>query len=406
MNIYQLLLGYSGHKLLRAFFRNVRVVLWAILDGLALLTTPFQPPRKVVLIVRLDAIGDFVLWLDAARTLVGHYHAQGYTVVLLGNQAWSSWAGEMRLVDEVWGIDTQRFVRNLPYRWHWLRRIHRAGFSIAIQPTISRVFLIGDSAIRASGAPIRIGSAGDSISSWHKRWDDRLFTKLIPASDRPMMELRRNAEFMRGLGITDFKARLPIIPPSSTGRSVDLPPQPYAVLFPGASWYGKEWQSAKFAEIGFRLASHGLHVLLAGGKTDRECANQLVKQLHGKAINLVGKTSLGGLAEVLRNAIVVITNDTSAVHIGAAVGAPVVCIMGGGHYGRFAPYDVEVPDSTQKLPLIVVKTMPCFGCNWVCIYPHGKHEPVKCIHDVTVEDVWNAVEKILAARQHQWISHA
>jgi ADP-heptose:LPS heptosyltransferase len=390
------------HKNIWVFFGKMRVVVWAILDGLVLLTTPSHPPSPPnrVLIVRLDEIGDFVLWLDAARTLVSHYRAQGCTVVLLGNQVWASWANEMGLADEIWGLDTQRYFHNLAYRWHWLRRLRQAGFSIAILPTLTSKYIVGESAIRASGSPVRIGCASKT-ASFAGRWRDRLFSRVIPVSDDSVMELIRNAELMRGLGVVDFKARLPIIPPPSPARlSLDLPANPYVVLFPGASWYGKEWEASKFAEIGQRLMARGLHVVLAGGKADRACADELAKGLHGKTCDLVGKTSLGDLAELLRGADAVISNDTSAVHIGAAVKTPVVCVMGGGHYGRFAPYSVEETEDTPSPLLIAVKPMPCFGCDWHCIHPHGKHEPVKCIRDITVEDVWRAVEQALAVRKH------
>lgn len=389
------------HKNIRAFFEKARVVVWAMLDGLVLLAMPPHSPslQKRVLIVRLDEIGDFVLWLDAARTLVSHYRTQGYTVVLLGNQVWASWADEMSLADETWAVDTNRFFHNLAYRWHWLRRLRQAGFSIAILPTLTSKYIFGESAIRASGSPVRIGAASKT-ASFYGQWRDRLFSRVIPVADDSMMELKRNAEFMRGLGVVDFKARLPVIPPPSPERLLaDSPIKPYVVLFPGASWYGKEWEASKFAEIGRRLIARGLQVVLAGGKADRACADELAQGLHGKAFDLVGKTSLGDLAELLRGADAVISNDTSAVHIGAAVRTPVVCVMGGGHYGRFAPYKVEEAEDTPSPLLITVKPMPCFGCNWYCIHPHGKHEPVKCIRDITVEDVWRAVEQALAAGQ-------
>lgn len=369
-----------------------------ILDRSVPLTSPFRPQKYQVLIVRLDGIGDFVLWLDAARTLVSHYHAQGYRVVLLGEQTWASWADEMRLADEVWGLDVQRFVQNLSYRWHWSKRIRKAGFSIAIQPTFSfpRRFLSGDTAVHASGAPVRIGSVGDNISGQKGQNLDCIYTRLVPASDGPMMELKRNAEFMRALGFKGFNARLPIIPSSLDKLPAQLPEQPFAVIFSGAGWNEKAWQPSNFTEIGNRLVSHGLRIVLAGGNADRKRADEIIKELQGNTIDLVGKTSLGGLAGILRRANIVITNDSSALHIGAAVGAPVVAIMGGGHFGRFAPYDVEFTDGETQLPSVVASPMPCFGCNWNCVYPHSEHEPVKCINDVTVEAVWSKVRQVLS----------
>lgn len=372
----------------------------ALFDGLALFMLPFRAHGKQVLIIRLDAIGDFVIWLDAAQALVSHYHAQDYSVVLLGNKAWANWAKEMEVADEVWAIDDLRFKKNLSYRWQWLRRIRKAGFKIAIQPTYTRAFLVGDSLVRASGAHERIGSVDDvnSITPLLTSWSNHWYTRLIPATPLPLMELKRNAEFMRGLGVADFQARLPTIPQVPGKRANWLPQQPYAVLFPSASWEGKEWSIDNFIKIGHRLVTNGLRIVVVGGPKDRERASSLIEALSSEAIDLIGKTSLGELAEVLRGAIVALTNDTSALHIGAAVDVPVVCILGGGHFGRFAPYDVEVIDGNRKLPIFVTEPMACFGCNWHCQYPRNNGEAVKCIQDISVEKVWSTVEVLLINR--------
>lgn len=385
---------------MKAFLLNVRAVSWALLDGLALLARTCQPHEKIVLIVRLDAIGDFVLWLDAARELISRYQAQGYSVVLLGNKAWANWARGMGIADEVWELDVGRFGRQLTYRWRWLIRIRRAGFKIAIQPTFSRVFLEGDSLIRASGARDRIGSVGDesNITPWYRSWSNRWYTRLIPAVPEQMMELRRNAEFMRGLGFADYRARIPSIPEAVGERARLLPPQPYAVLVPAANWEGKQWPIEKFIEIGRRIVTRGLPIVVVGGPADREHIGGLMEALSGEAIDLVGKTSLAELAVVLRGATVVVTNDTSSVHIGAAVDVPVVCILGGGHFGRFAPYETEVMDGDRKYPIVVTAPTACFGCNWRCQYPRQKSEAVKCVQDISVEKVWQAVETALTTR--------
>ena len=144
------------------------------------------------------------------------------------------------------------------------------------------------------------------------------------------------------------------------------------------------------------LGENGLLKILSKSGT------ALINGLSGETVDLVGRTTLGELAEVLRSASVVLTNETSAVHIAAAVGAPVVCILGGGHYGRFAPYELEVTDDNQKLPIIVAETMPCYGCDWKCKYPRKNGEAVKCIRDISVEKVWDAVCMVLAKRREMF----
>lgn len=391
------------HKFLLRSIGVLRSTLFLLLDGFLLSLLPKRVCGSRVLLVRLDAIGDFVLWLDAARTLVGHFQAKGHEVVLLGNKAWVSWARDIGLADEVWELDVRRFRWNYFYRWKQLKQLRRAGFDTAIQPTCSRVILEGDSVMRASGATKRIGSTGDSqnMRPTLKRWSDHWFTKLVPASRAPLMELKRNAEFMRGMGFADFKARLPTIPPAPSAQTNLSIKQPYAVIAPTASWAGRCWSIDDFAEIGQRLAADGLAIVVVGGSADRKHVRRLVERLPETVVDLVGRTTLGELAEVLRHATIVVANETGAVHIGAAVNAPVVCILGGGHFGRFLPYDIEVDDDNRYLPVSVSRTMACFGCNWRCIYPRRKDDAVKCIRDIPVEMVWKAVEAVLVKKAYR-----
>ncbi len=62
---------------------------------------------------------------------------------------------------------------------------------------------------------------------------------------------------------------------------------------------------------------------------------------HHKLVDLTGKTPLKHLPAVISKARLLVTNDTMAVHIGAALGVPVVVISQMNHYGRFVPYPKE-----------------------------------------------------------------
>ena len=391
--------------LLLRMLRNARKLVVLFFDGIVLY---FSSPRVLdnrVLVVKLDAIGDFVIWLDAAKALVDHYHLQGYSVVLIGNSRWASWAREMNVADEVWDLNVIRFMSlsQIYYRWKWLMRIREAGFAITIQPTYSREILSGDSVVRASGSAERLGSTGDESNTTLrlKSWSDRWYTHLITSAPTQLMEFRRNAEFIRSLGLSDYQSRLASINPSANEQLNMRVKQPYVVIVATASWSGKEWPIESFIEISQRLMRVGLTVVVVGATAERERQKVLIDALPGKVVDMVGKTSLGGLAEVLRFADMVLTNDTSAVHIGAAVGVPVVCIMGGGHFGRFAPYEIEALDKRGTLPIIVAEPMSCYGCNWQCQHPRKENGAVKCINDISVEKVWEAVTLVLAKSVNQ-----
>ena len=377
---------------------------WRIaLDAVVLATTPSRAAPPVargdsVCILRLDGIGDFVLWIDACRQLAARYRGAGSRVVLVANAVWAQWARELELTDEVWEFDRARFARELRYRAHWIRKMRAAGFGAMVQPAHSRRPAEGDSLVRASGAPQRIGSAGDGTNSpaWLKRWADGWFTELIACGSAERMELLRNADFMRGLGFADFRARAPELGARLPANPVGLARKSYAVLVPAAGADLRAWPIASFAEMGRRLAAQGLGLVLVGGSGDRPAAQSLLRELPGNAVDFTGRTTLGELAAILADARLVVSNETGAAHIAAAAGAPVVCVMGGGHYGRFMPYQLEEGAGGATLLHTVARQMDCFGCNWRCIYPRLPGEAAKCVKDVALEEFWQQVAACLA----------
>jgi ADP-heptose:LPS heptosyltransferase len=368
-----------------------------LFDSVCLLFLPVRSPRaKFVLVVRLDNIGDFILWIPAAKELRRLYPAGEWRLVLAANLAWSSLAEELRIFDEVLPVETSRFFTNLIYRFRVLCLVRRVGSQIAIHPTYSREILRGDALIRASGAEQRIGSQGDfsRMEPWLKPLADMSYTRLVPATFKLIPELERNTEFVAGLGgsnILDF----PSLPVISSTLPLVLEGIPYFVLFPGASWTGRQWPVARFAELAFRITQQtGWFTVICGGVGDATIAKQVQILAGTPMIDLTGKTDLKQLQVVLASSRLVITNETSAAHMSPAVGTPTVCVLGGGHYGRFLPHSL-----TNALPnmAVVNEPMECYNCNWKCIYTFAKGDAVPCIAKISVEAVWRAVTQLLPA---------
>lgn len=345
---------------------------------------------KDVLLIRLDAIGDFVIWLDSAKEFRRLYPDKKIT--LCANSAWIDLATGLPYWDEVWPVDVKRLTNKSIYRFKVLREIRKAGFEIVIQPTFSRVFLHGDAMIRVSGATQRIGSEGDpvSINPRLKLISDRWYTTLVPAMRSSLMELERNAEFIRNLSGLDFQANQPVLQ-----KFTQLPERlkistPYFIVFPGASWHGRQWSSSHFVEVVMQVHQrYGWLAVLCGGLSETRLCQIIVDQSAVPAINLGGATSLRELVELLRGACILISNETSAVHLAAAVSTPAVCILGGGHFGRFMPY----PDSmSDTQPAVAMHKMACYNCNWICTQVHDPAGAVPCVSGVTVADVLTLVD--------------
>jgi ADP-heptose:LPS heptosyltransferase len=100
---------------------------------------------------------------------------------------------------------------------------------------------------------------------------------------------------------------------------------------------------------------------------------------------LAGKTSLLDLVEVVRAATLVISNDSSPIHIAAGTVTPSVCILGGGHFGRFLPYTTECLNGPSAKITAVWHDMDCFGCSWKCKFKPEATQAVPCIATVSVD---------------------
>jgi len=354
-----------------------------------------------VLVVRVDAIGDFTLWLDSARSLRRLYPPNRYHITLVGNLLWAALARELPDFNEVWGIDRRSFALDPLYRYGILRRIALGGFSLALHPTFARDFLWGDALIHASGANSRIGFSGnmDLLTPLGSRLSDRWYTTLVETAKTPMMELQRNAQFMRALGLTSFRAGIPSLrarmplPRELRGRD-------FYVLCPGASGARKRWRTENFAEIATRIfASTGWLGVICGSPNEAALARRLRAATTVPLEDFTGRTTIGGLAAILAGSRFVLGNDTGMVHMAAAVGTDSVCIVGGGQDGRFFPYETETHDGVH-FPQPVIHPMPCFGCNWRCIYRVADRAVLPCIANVSIEAVWQRtiaiLERILA----------
>ncbi len=354
--------------------------------------------KNDILLIRLDSIGDFILWLDSAKGYRILYPRQKIT--LLANDAWAGIARKLPYWDEVWELDKRRFYYDPLYRLKNLVKIRKAGFKIVIQPRYSRDFFVEDAIVYVSGAAQKIGFAGDcsNIEKWQKRISDKWYTTLVPASDAPLMELCRNAEFMRGIGLKDFVADVPNLPFDldivSFSKSF---PEKFYVLFPGAREFFKQWPAQRFGLLAEKIYGEtGMVGVICGGASEVKTASVVLANSSARLLNFAGKTTLEQLTGLIKNARFVISNDSVAIHIAVATNTPSVCILGGGHYGRFVPYVVK-QQTTKNLPIVVTHKMDCFNCNWTmpCLPRGANNITVPCIAKIKVRQVWEEVKRII-----------
>lgn len=357
-------------------------------------------PKKLtgstsVLLVRLDLIGDFVIWLDAAKEFRSLYPNKH--IVLYANSIWAELAEKLSYWDQVIGVDVSRLRTDHLYRLVVLIQTHWQGYGIAIQPTYSREY-VGDLVVRATGAAQRITHTGNdnNITLEKKAISDAWYTRLIPKPTGPEVEFTINAELVRALGNSLFESSVPVLQLLAELPEYLKIDSPYCVIVPGASWAPKTWPLENFAQLAQKIQSlYGIKIVLCGTTNEKIICRQLALICGGDVLDLAGKTTLIQLVELIRHAALVVTNDSSAVHIAASTDTNAVCVLGGGHYGRFLPYQLEASSAHRRLPKVLNEFMNCYGCLWRCKYLDASTKFAPCVINVSLERVASACIEVL-----------
>ncbi len=113
----------------------------------------------------------------------------------------------------------------------------------------------------------------------------------------------------------------------------------YVVFVPGSAHEDKRWPVKRFAELAERISSKFELLIVATGTSGESALIEKLKDLSNVPIaNIAGKTSLSELVVLLKNARLVVSNDTGPGHIAAALGTPLVLMFSWSNPARIAPY--------------------------------------------------------------------
>ena len=155
----------------------------------------------------------------------------------------------------------------------------------------------------------------------------------------------------------------------------------YIVILPDASVPYRRYSQAKWQKV-INSIPKNMRIIQLGLR--------IFPLEHPNLIDLTGKTSLKEAIPIVMNASLVIGNETGLTHLAYLSGVPTVCILGGGHFGRFLPWP-EFDDIVK----CVYKPMDCFQCGWRCKYVNlRKGEVPPCISQISPDNVLEAIEEL------------
>lgn len=284
-------------------------------------TPPNWAAVRHILVMRLDNIGDVIMTSPVFQSL--KQNLPNARITLLASPSGALAAPLLPGVDEVlsWRTlwqDLGRLDFNPTREWELVKTLRQRHFDAAIILTSFAQSPYPAALICAlAGIPLRLGES--------KETDFSLTHPLAPAPDE-IHQVDRNLRLVEALGFAVSDRRLTLhIPPLAFAI-----PQPYFLLNPWTSCQSRNYHPDRFAQAARRLSEiTGWAVVVTGVDKDRDRAAPLLAQLGECAIDLIGKTSLPELAALVAQAQLVLTNNTSTMHIADATCTPNVVMFAG-----------------------------------------------------------------------------
>ncbi|MGJ3258430.1 MAG: glycosyltransferase family 9 protein [Rhodospirillales bacterium] len=350
-----------------------------------------RPEKRGLLLISSGGLGDTILF-----SLIVHRFVQlvpeeePVTLVVRSDSRFASFLFPERV--RMMPVDYRKFIRSPMYRIAVCRQIRDFGVRAAISTDHLRLPTVDDVMIMASGAPERAALSPrtwpkhDAALQAHRDW----YTTWVEPEPAMAHRLIRWWELANALsGKSPPPPRVIFdhgyLPAPVTGD------RPHIVLHPYSAIPEREAAPEVFTAIA--EAFRDTHdVVVSAGPGDTARAPQ-----HGALVAMPGvRVDHGDLlakAALLRGAALVVSVDTSVMHLAVGCGAPTLCLASAAHVVDSVPYDSRMMPENVRFE---VPEIDCAGCLGQCIHPleNGRYH---CLGQLTPERCEQAAREVLAA---------
>lgn len=332
---------------IKIIFRDSAIKIFEkYLSGKSLFTKP-----NTLVIIRLDGIGDYVLFRNLIKEIKESEIFKNYRITLLGNEIWKDLAEgyDKNYIDKFIWINKQKFWSKAgwAYRYTVLFKLHYSGYELLIRPNDTRKH-ITEYISKYSGAKKIITKESDSLFFHNKSYSESVISENESNHkyENTIFQFYRNKYFIEEVTGKNITLKKPYFDIQKENVADE-----YIVIFPGAGNETRMWSAANFADICNKIMEvTNNRVIICGDNSDTAVADKIIEKVYFKNIeDRTGGTSLTDLVRIITNAKLLISNDTGAAHIGAAVNTKTICISNGNHFGRFHPYPKEISELIKTI---------------------------------------------------------
>ncbi len=286
-----------------------------------------------ILVMRLDNIGDVIMTSPALRAIKENLPDSRLT--LMASPGGAQAAALLPWVDEVlpWRVlwqDLGKLEFDPAREWELVKTLGDRHFDGAIifssfsQSPYPAGFLS-----YLAGIKLRLGES--------KELGSGVLTTEIGAAPDEIHQVERNLRLVEAVGfqVSDRSLGIGINQAEATLllEQHGLADTPYILLNPWTSCQSRNYDSERFAIAARQLAEiTNYPIVVTGVPKDRDRSAALLEKIAPWKIDAIGTTTLSQLAAFIANAQLVLTNNTSTMHIADATRTPTVVMFAGTEY--------------------------------------------------------------------------
>jgi lipopolysaccharide heptosyltransferase II len=343
-----------------------------------------------VLCIRLDAIGDVLMTEPALRALA--YSRPGRRLTLLTSFSGRDAARLIPYLEDVMVYDAP-WMKAAPSGTTGadddlatVEQLRARRFDAAVIFTVYTQSAL-PAALLCTLADIPLRAAHCRENPY------RLLTDWVRETEPEMRlrhEVRRQLDLVMTLGCTIIDDRMSITIGSTVSEAIDRllshridPTRRWIVIHPGGTAESRRYPVEFFAAAAARLVrSFKCQILWTGSSEEAPLIAQAQRAMGEPSLSLAGRLTLEELAALIAKAPLLISNNTSAVHLASAVFTPVVDL-----------YALTNPQHTPwRVPCrVLFEDVPCRFC-YKSVCPEGHHQ---CLRGVSPESVVAAAVGLL-----------
>jgi len=284
--------------------------------------------------MRLDNVGDVIMVGPALRSIKETLPCTRITLMVNPTGAGAApllpWPDEVIVWRALWQ-DLGSLAFDPGREWALVRTLGEGRFDgVIIFTSFSQSPFPAALTCLLAGIPLRLGRSKETAAA--------LLTNAVPPLPDCVHQVGRNLSLVEAVGFPVRDRDLSVrIDERSRQRAEGLlaaagimRDEAYLLLNPFASAQARTYPAGPFSEAALLLSERtGLRVVVTGTQKEKGRSKGIVARLGGRGVDLAGMTSVAELAVLVEWADLVLTNDTSTMHLADACGTPAVVLYSG-----------------------------------------------------------------------------